>query len=88
MQIATDAFWVVFSGNKYVSLADAQNGALRRSAEVTLNNGYQYFVIEDRSEVMNKSEYTQTTYQPVLHTRGNVGGQPIFANLKPFGDRG
>jgi len=47
-KIQDNVFKVAFSGNAYTSSGQVENFALLRSAEVTIENGYRYFVIVDR----------------------------------------
>ena len=47
-KIQDDVFKVGFYGNAYISSNQAENFALLRSAEFTIENGYRYFVIVDR----------------------------------------
>lgn len=47
MKVQDDIFKVTFSGNGYTNAVRARDFALLRCAEVTLGNGYKYFIIID-----------------------------------------
>jgi hypothetical protein len=73
-QLSNDIFNVSFKGNGYTSREKASDFALLRSAELTLNNGYQYFIILNSEKYIDHSSYTSlktydTTYQ--ANTYGN-----------------
>lgn len=52
VQLDKNLFKVTFSGNAYTGIEQAQNYALIRDAEVTLQHGFTHFaVVEDRSRV-------------------------------------
>lgn len=69
---------VSFDGNIFTSQATAQNYLLYRCAEVTRNNGYDYFIITSTStSPMNVNVATRTSYNgyvtepPKLYTAYN-----------------
>src|SRR3989338_11233373 len=77
-QLQADVFRVGFSGNAYVGQATVQDYLLLRCAEVTLENGYDYFVIlqgEDDSRQFAYTTPTQTTYQGSTYGSGSYSGQ-------------
>jgi hypothetical protein len=60
-QLDTNVFQVTFRGNGYTARQRAADFALLRSAEITLENGYNYFVIIDASQYSKQSSYTTPT---------------------------
>jgi hypothetical protein len=60
-QLDTNVFQVTFSGNGYTARQRATDFALLRSAELTLENGYNYFVIIDANQYSKNSSYTTPT---------------------------
>jgi hypothetical protein len=68
-QIDTNVFQVTFKGNAYTESDRANNFALLRSAELTLENGYEYFVIIDAQKYSkNSSDTTPTTSTTNIRT--------------------
>lgn len=60
-QLATDIFRITFQGNAVTTPDRAEEMALLRSAEVAINNGFNYFVIvkeKSRSDVTSISSPT------------------------------
>ncbi len=57
-QLAPDVFRISFRGNGYTSGERAQNLALLRAAEVTLDHGYKYFILVDESNSQSLSTVT------------------------------
>lgn len=53
-QISENAWRVVFTGGASWSMTNAENHALLRCADITLQNGFKYFVM-DSSDSMSKS---------------------------------
>ena len=68
-QLGENIFQVSFRGNGYTSRERASDFVLLRSAEVSLENGYQYFIIIEAEKSSHLSTYTtpKTSY-----TTGNV----------------
>ena len=61
-QIDTNVFQVTFNGNAYTGRERASDFALLRSAELALENGYEYFFIIDAQQYSkNSSNATPTT---------------------------
>ncbi len=54
-------FQVSFKGNRYTHRIRATDFNLLRSAEVTLENGFRYFVIQDSQCILEDIEYTTPT---------------------------
>lgn len=55
-QLQEDIFKVTFRGNKYTSNQRIENFGLLRCAEVTLENGYNYFII-----IKEETKYKKST---------------------------
>lgn len=75
-QIDENVFKVSFTGNGYTSREKASDFALLRSAELSLKNGYKFFVIVDGSNYSTNSTYTTpTTYHTnaTFSSYGNTG---------------
>ena len=53
-QLDVDVYSVVFNGNGFTSLEKTKDFTLLRSAELTLENGYKYFVIVDSDSFIDK----------------------------------
>ena len=45
MKLQDNIFKVTFNGNAYLSMEKARDFVLLRSAEITIENGYKYFVV-------------------------------------------
>ena len=61
-QLAPDTFKVSFGGNGYTSGERAQDFTLLRAAELTLQNGYNYFVVINESNTKSISTHTTGGY--------------------------
>ena len=61
IQLDTNVFQVTFKGNAYTARDKANDYALLRSAELALENGYQYFIIVDAQQYSKSSTYTTPT---------------------------
>lgn len=61
-----DTYAVTFQGNEETNRDRVENYALRRSAELTLKNGYKYFV----KVAGNTREDLSTHTTPEVHTKG------------------
>ena len=57
-QLAPDVFRIVFRGNGYTSTERAQDFALLRASELTLQNGFICFAVIDEQESTSTSSYT------------------------------
>ena len=75
-QLDENVFKVSFRGNGYTSRERASDFALLRSAELTLQNGYAYFVIVDEESHTRNSTYTTPT---TSNTTANVYGSGNYA---------
>ena len=76
-QLAENVFRVNFRGNRYTKLPRATDFALLRTAELTLEHGYKYFVLVSESSTVNNSSVT-TPYQ--TQTTGDISGNSFNAN--------
>jgi len=57
-QIAEDMFTVSFRGNGYTSRDRVDNMALLRAADITLENGFRYFIILDQDKSVRSDTHT------------------------------
>ncbi len=64
-----NVFSIYFAGNGFTGRQRAQDFAFLRAAELTLNYGYEYFVILESDSSIATSTYTSPTYS---QTTGNV----------------
>jgi hypothetical protein len=60
-QLGENIFQVSFHGNGYTSRERASDFALLRSADVTIENGFRYFVVVDSGKSSTNSTYTAPT---------------------------
>ncbi len=76
-QLDENVFKVSFRGNGYTERERVSDFTLLRSAELTLENGYKYFVIIDANSYTSNSTYTTPT---TSHTTGsaNVYGNSVY----------
>jgi hypothetical protein len=69
IQLSENMYKVSFKGNAYVSQSTAKDYTLLRSAEVCLENGFDYFSVVDSNSSVSHSLYQQAgtlnTYQPI-----------------------
>lgn len=69
MQLQDDIFRVTFSGNAYIGRGKVEDYTLLRCAELTLEQGYRYFIIiDERSGITTSSHTTPITAK----TRGSI----------------
>ena len=81
-QLSENIFQVNFKGNSYTSTQRAADFALLRSAELTLKNGYKYFVLSDSNNSIEHSSYTTPLR---AHTRGHAN---TYGTLNTYGNFG
>jgi len=81
MQLNKDTYLVNFSGNRYTNPNRVGALILYRCAQLTLNNGYKYFVILNSSQ--QTSQYNMQIIQPRATTYYNGEG-----NYSGFGNMG
>jgi len=75
-QLDENVFNVSFRGNGYTGRERVADFTLLRSAELTLNNGFQYFAIIDANSYTSNSTYTTPT---TSNTTGNAYGSGNYA---------
>ena len=91
MKLQDNIFKVTFRGNAYSSMERTGNFALLRSAEITIENGYKYFVVLETngfikifSYIMPATDMTIECFQDKpVHVKGMIydAGQ-IKTNIK------
>lgn len=74
-QLSPNAFNISFRGNGFTSREKASDFALLRSAELALNNGYQYFIITTSDKYVNNSTYTTPTHYNTTFNASTYGNQ-------------
>ena len=79
-QLAENMFRVNFGGNGYTGSEQATDFALLRSAELTLEHGYKYFVLVDERQSV---EHHTTPVQS--RTTGHISGDTFTANTSTSG---
>jgi hypothetical protein len=73
MALNQDTYIIGFRGNGYTSAETVQSYVLRRSAELTLQKGYKYFLIENGGTTVNR-QVGQTPATIQTHSNGNFQG--------------
>lgn len=77
---------VTFSGNGFTSKDSVENNMLRRCAEVTIQHGYEYFVIMTSDTTPTYHSYTTPgTYRQYTSTNLNVYGNTGYATSTATG---
>ena len=76
-QLDKNVFKVSFNGNGYTSRERTSDFVLLRSAELALENGYEYFAIIDERSDTSYSTYTTPTQ---THTTANVYASGNYAH--------
>ena len=79
IQLDTDVYKVSFMGNGYTSATRAADFTLLRSAELTLEKGYAYFVVVDSEsmEDVSQASIPQQTYNSGTVT--GMGGSASYS---------
>jgi hypothetical protein len=78
-RLGDDTFNVSFRGNGYTSREKASDFALLRSAELTLDGGYQYFIILNSEKYVENGSYTSPkTYNTTF--QANTFGNQTYGN--------
>ncbi|HHX8443389.1 TPA: CC0125/CC1285 family lipoprotein [Vibrio diabolicus] len=75
-QLDENVFVVNFEGNGYTSKKRASAFTMLRSAELTVNNGYEFFAIIDNDRYTTNSTYTTPA---TSHTTANASSLGNFA---------
>lgn len=72
-KLSNDTYSVKFLGNEYTNRDLAYKYTLRRSAELTMQNGYRYFKVIDSNSSVSRSTYqtpvTETTTVDSNHSK-------------------
>jgi len=66
-QLSDTQFRVRFQGSYSTPRAEVEDYLLRRAAEITRGNGYDYFIMSDHN-MSSKSKYV-TTHSPAVYSR-------------------
>jgi len=79
IQLGENIFKISFHGNGYTSAERAVDLCLLRSADVTLNAGFKYFVIVESGQTAKVGAFTTPT---TTTTSGNatISGNTIYGN--------
>ena len=75
-QLKADIFRVTFKGNAFISPEKVQDYLLLRCAELTIDNGFSYFIILSESDGMDVSGYTMPTE---VSSRSSTSGRGDFS---------
>lgn len=81
-RLAQNMYRVSFQGNGYTDRERSADFTLLRSAELTLQSGYKYFVIIDANRDTTTSYSTTPTY---TNTTANAYGNSLYANSTTYG---
>ena len=82
-QLDVDVFSVKFNGNAYTSLERAKDFTLLRSAELTLKNGYKFFVIIDANAYLDKKQGSTPVSTYDYNTMSYKTTQQQYTQSKP-----
>jgi hypothetical protein len=80
-QLAPDVFRVNFEGNGYTSSERAQDFALLRAAELSLERGFKYFALLDES---SSSKLSTLTTPGSAYTTGSAYGSGNYATYSGY----
>ena len=91
MQLQKNVFEVVFKSNEWTDQETTRRYALRRCAELTLENNFDYFKIMEGENYLEKSSYTTpqkaqstTVYMGgVAHTTTSYSGGKTYSSDEP-----
>jgi hypothetical protein len=81
-QLSENVFRVGFRGNGYTSADRASDFALIRAAELTLENGFNYFVVVNENNSVHASSYTTPT---TTNSSAYVSGNYVYGNSTTYG---
>lgn len=85
-QLDSNTVRVSFYGNAFTSRENVENNMLRRCAEVTIQRGYDYFIIISGYTTPTYGSYTSPgTYQQYTNTNVNVIGNTGYASSTTYG---
>jgi hypothetical protein len=80
-QLAPDVFRVNFQGNGYTSSERAQDFALLRAAELSLERGFKYFALLDETSSSKLSTFTTSG---TAYTTGSAYGSGSYATYSGY----
>ncbi|WP_421903408.1 CC0125/CC1285 family lipoprotein [Maridesulfovibrio sp.] len=85
-QLDQNVFVVSFKGNGFTKSDTAVDYTLLRCSELTLENGYKYFVIIDSSQDNKTSSYTTPkTYRTDFNSRTNINNYGYGTSAYTYG---
>jgi hypothetical protein len=76
-QLAENIFQITFKGNGYTERDTVTDYALLRSAELTIENGFSYFLLTNSQQYLNQESYTTPTN---TYTTATVYGNSIHGS--------
>ena len=82
-QLDVDVYSVVFNGNGFTSLEKTKDFTLLRSAELTLNKGYKFFIIINTSSFIDKNQGSIPVQTYNYSTQSYNTTQQQFTTSKP-----
>lgn len=80
---APDSFIVTFKGNGYTSSEKVVRYALRRASELTIENGYKYFIVTSSADQTSGYNYSNT--QSNAHASANSYGYSNYSSTNVNG---
>lgn len=80
-QIESDRFRITFRGNSATARETVENSLLFRAAELTVQEGYDYFVVEEK-DTDARTSYS-TTSEPAFYGRYGYG-HPFYRPYRAF----
>lgn len=83
-QLDTNLFQVSFNGNAYISREKANDFALLRSAEISVENGFKYFVLINSKETNEQGAYTTPQTSTTYGTSNTYGDVQGYGNQASF----
>jgi hypothetical protein len=87
MRIQDNIFRISFRGNGYTSAQKTMDFALLHSAEVTLKNGYKYFIVIDQNQSAKQLSYTTpvtANTTGMVYPNGMYSGQTNYSGGETF----
>ncbi len=81
-QLDVNVFRVSYKGDTVITHETVADYALLRSAELTLTNGYNYFIIVESDKYTNQGSYTTPTYTTGTAT---AYGDTIYGSATTYG---
>ncbi len=79
-QLDKNVFKVTFRGNGYTGRERVADFTLLRSAELTMQNGYKYFVVVDENSYTSNSTYTTPIRATTNINSNTYGSANIYGN--------